>query len=95
MAVSSLALFRKNLKRASDLKSREYTARGIPFIAVKGDLDFDPTPNFVYQVDNNNSEVDITDLLNWYKDLKFTPLDIRKYCIDVLDFNNKIYDYNF
>lgn len=95
VAVSSLALFRNKLKRASVLKSREYTARGIPFIAVNGDIDFDPSPDFIYQIDNNNSEIDISDLINWYENLNYTPKNIRKYSEDILDYKNKKDDFLF
>jgi len=92
IAISSLGLFKKNLAMASDLKSREYAARGLPFVAAANDLDFDPVPWFVYQVSNTNSPLDIYSLMKWYGRI-CTQLDfmseIRLYAEERLDFRLK------
>lgn len=92
LAVGSLALFRKNLKSASELKSREYCAAGIPFIAVAGDPDFPPDTKFRIQLPNRENIEDITDFFRGFNSayLSFSPNEIRKYAIQNLDFSVKV-----
>lgn len=54
----------------SSLKTKEYAAKGIPFI--KGDIDiaFDQRkPDFVFEVNDDESELNLTAILDWYRDL--------------------------
>lgn len=71
VAISSLGLYRIQLDMSSTLKSREYTARGMPFVQAGYDIDFVPVPQFVYQVANDNSAIDIKNLIGWYQNLKY------------------------
>lgn len=96
VALASLGLYRKGLKMASDLKSREYSARGIPFVAAGEDIDFLPIPSFVHRVENTNTEVSIQKILNWYEELEATqisPEHIRGYAFKHLDFGVKIMNF--
>lgn len=93
VAISSLGLYRLNLEMASVLKAREYAARGIPFVAAGRDIDFEPAPRFMKMVENNNSEIKIAEVFNWYKAL--APLErsheeIRGYAMKKLDFSVKV-----
>lgn len=93
IAVSSLALFRINIEEASVLKSREYTARGLPFIASGIDSDFQPNPSFLFHVENNEDDIDIKDVITWYKKLSADDKlesRIRQYALDKLDFEKKV-----
>ena len=92
LAISSLGLHRINLELASVLKSREYTARGIPFIATGADIDFSPTPTFVNIVPNDDSVINISSILTWYFNNvhNFDPNEIRNYAIKNLDYSIKI-----
>lgn len=93
VAVASLGLYRKGLEAASDLKSREYTARGMPFVTAGYDLDFDPKPDFVFEVKNNNETAEILEIIDWYAKLQSKqchPSKIREYAENHLDFSNKI-----
>jgi len=93
VAVASLGLFRKGLDMASDLKSREYTARGLPFIAAGDDIDFDPTPGFVLKLENSDVPVDMGSVISWYENLaknENLALEIRRYADDQLDFSKKM-----
>lgn len=67
--VCSLATFRKNVSYISDLKSKEYSARGIPFILANEDNDFPSTLPFVYRCENNDSLIDMGDIVEWYATL--------------------------
>jgi glycosyltransferase involved in cell wall biosynthesis len=93
VALASLGLYRKGLKMASDLKSREYCARGIPFVAAGDDLDFSPALSFVHKVPNTNDEVSIQKILDWYNELEpaqIAPDNIRSYAMKHLDFSVKV-----
>jgi glycosyltransferase involved in cell wall biosynthesis len=92
VAISSLGLYSIGLEMSSTLKSREYTARGIPFVKSGEDIDFEPTPNFLYTVGNNNISVDILDLMNWYTNLNYDNKMnsfIRDYAERNLSFSSK------
>lgn len=93
VGVSSLGLYRKDLNLASDLKSREYCARGMPFIKTGIDIDFDPKPFFVHQVENNNEDVDIRVAIDWFTGLdtieKKYSEKIRKYAREYIDYTVK------
>jgi len=92
MAVGSLALFRKNLKSASELKAREYCAVGIPFIGVGEDPDFPGDTIFRIQLPNRENVDDLTDFFRNFspKCLSFTPNQIREYAWKQLDFSEKM-----
>src|SRR5699024_7986971 len=49
-ALSSLALHRKNVLTSSELKSREYMARGIPFICAARDEALAQAGEFILQL---------------------------------------------
>jgi glycosyltransferase involved in cell wall biosynthesis len=92
IGVCSLGLFRKNMFYASELKAREYAARGIPFILGCEDFDFPNTLNFVYQCENDDSIIDIDKIIQWYENLdkNFENFSfIREYAIENVDFNSK------
>lgn len=94
VAIASLGLFRIGLNTASVLKSREYTARGLPFISAGTDIDFDPPPDFVFNVDNSDELIDIENLMQWYSVLvgkNVIGAEIREFAKNHLDFDKKIY----
>lgn len=93
VAISSLGLFRKGLDMASDLKSREYTARGLPFIAAGADIDFDPPPFFLFKANNTDEPIDIAEVIAWYSNIsknRKLNAEIRQYAVDRLDFSKKV-----
>ncbi len=94
IAIASLGLYRKKLNIASELKAREYTAVGIPFIASAIDPDFSEYNTFRFLVENNDS---INDLLNLFQKLpKITfdaPVKIREYATTNLSMTKKLKDY--
>lgn len=89
IAISSLGLYSIGLEMASTLKSREYAARGIPFVKAGADIDFNPTPEFLYEVENNETSVDIDKLIEWYEALNYNQKisdSIRRYAENRLSF---------
>ena len=92
LAVGSLALYRKNLSTASELKSREYCAAGLPFIVVGNDPDFGKDAKFRIQLANHEP---IDDLVQFFQNfnpdlIDFSPIEIRTYAEKNLDFSVKV-----
>lgn len=93
VCVSSLASHRKGLRSHSCLKSRDYTARGFPFIRAGEDRDFECEPFFVLNVDENDDPVDMQRIYSWYEQLDLTvdkAISIRRYAENKLDFRHKV-----
>jgi hypothetical protein len=59
IAAGSLGMHRKGLTMTSELKSREYCARGIPFIIACGDSDFPPDFPAILKLPPDESPIDM------------------------------------
>jgi len=59
LAFSPLAWFRKKINEGCALKTREYLARGLPFIIGHGDPDLDDAENYFLSIPPDNSPVDM------------------------------------
>jgi len=93
LAVGSLGLYRKGLSMASDLKSREYTARGIPFLAAGVDLDFQSDTPFRLSLPNSDQSLDLNEVVRWFDDLMRSGWSVRQtraYAHQHLDFAVKV-----
>lgn len=93
IAVGSLGLYRVGLNAASSLKSREYVARGLPFLNAGYDMDFDPQPDFVYQVANDERPLKMLEIISWYKLLNQRSLlsvEMREYAKENLSVDSKV-----
>ncbi len=77
VAVSSLGMHRIGVANGetSNLKVREYCARGIPFINGYTDRDLPTDFPFVFQVLANEQSVDIQKVINFYENLLNTHSD--------------------
>lgn len=65
VGVESLGYFRIGVKISSSLKSREYAAKGLPFItACKSDMFEDE--EYILQIPADESPVNISDVVNFY-----------------------------
>lgn len=89
IALGSLAAYRKNIYKSSALKSREYCAKGIPFVLGEEDESFVEC-NFIYQVPNDETLLDIEKIIEWYKNLKVAPKEIRKYAENNLNWDKQM-----
>lgn len=67
IAIGSLGIHRKGLRMTSELKIREYTARGIPFICGTIDPDFPYDFPYVHKVPSDESPIDIEDIISFVK----------------------------
>lgn len=89
--VSSLGLLRKGLAEASDLKTREYMARGLCVIGAGSDPDFSADSPYRLLVPNDESIEPIVDLLLNLKNVTLPkPSEIRAFAENNLSFDAKI-----
>ena len=75
--IGSLGRHRVGIDKIKTLKNREYAARGIPFVYSETDTDFDQKP-YVLKVPADETPIDINDIIQFYKGLSMTPLEIRE-----------------
>lgn len=69
IALGSLAIHRKDLKTVSSLKSREYCARGIPFIYAGEDPGFYGKERFLMKVESNDDYINMDNVIEFYNKL--------------------------
>jgi glycosyltransferase involved in cell wall biosynthesis len=65
IAVGSLGIHRKGLSMTSELKAREYCARGIPYIIACRDPDFPDNFPYILRIDPNDSPIEIEAVINF------------------------------
>ena len=65
IGVECLGLFRKNIGMSSSLKSREYVAKGLPFV-MAGQSDVLEGKEFVLKVPENETPINIKDIVKFY-----------------------------
>lgn len=79
VCVDSLGRHRSGALCNSSLKSKEYTAKGIPFVKSHIDDSF-LGANFVFDVTPDESAIDISAIIYWYSSLpNNTPVEMRRY----------------
>jgi len=74
--IASLGRHRSGITKIKTLKNREYAARGIPFIYSEIDEDFENMP-YIIKAPANEDPIDITNIVDFTKDWRFTPGEIR------------------
>ena len=67
IGVDALAMYKVDLYETSSLKTREYAARGIPFILSCNDPAYPKDCQFIFRVPNSHEFIDIRSICNWYK----------------------------
>jgi len=93
IAVGSLAIHRKGLAMTSELKAREYCARGIPFIISCEDPDFPDDFPYIFRVPPDESPIDIQSVINFAQKVCSDPdhpHKMRKYAEWNLDWSMKM-----
>lgn len=91
IGVDALGGFRREKGLFSDsLKSKEYIARGIPYI-VAGTSSFE-TKNldFVFEFNETEEPIDIEKIINLYNQMKSTPEQIREFAVDNFQWKNEM-----
>jgi glycosyltransferase involved in cell wall biosynthesis len=90
---SSMALFRKGMKEACALKTREFAARGLPFILDHKDPDFSATQGFFLPVSSDDKPVDMDEVVTFAERIlawKGLPEYMRAYARQRLDWKKKM-----
>jgi len=94
IAFGSLGFHRSKLKEGSPLKTREYCARGIPFVIAYDDPDFPELFPYVLKIPSDESPVDIDKVCKWYEELTVDyttyPIEMRKYAEEHLTWDAKL-----
>jgi glycosyltransferase involved in cell wall biosynthesis len=92
IGVSSLGLYRKGLTSASDLKTREYMARGLCVLAAGEDTDFGSDSPYRIVVKNDDSIHEIEEVFRTFRKRKLPePDDVRAFAISHLAMNVKLH----
>ena len=94
LAISTLAFFRVGIRYGCPLKSREYMARGIPFIYSYHDDDIDGQDNFSLKYPDDESAINIFEVIEFAKKVSENSMNIsqnmREFSLKNLDWNKKI-----
>jgi glycosyltransferase involved in cell wall biosynthesis len=94
IAIGSIGLHRTKLNKASPLKSKEYCARGIPFVIAYEDEGFPEDFPFIFRITPDETPVYIKALVDWYKNLTTEYPDfvqrMREYAIKNLSWEVKL-----
>lgn len=102
-AVSTMALYKKDMNEACSLKTREYTARGIPFVLAYKDPDLqhvDKDCEFYLSFANDESEIQIEKIISFAgrmtkKSHKESISDyMREYALKYMDWTAKMTKYS-
>ncbi|GAB5539896.1 MAG: hypothetical protein Salg2KO_19990 [Salibacteraceae bacterium] len=89
--LSTLALFRKNMREASALKVRSYLAAGLPIVLAYDDTDIQSDYPFIHRVSNTEEAISFEDVMVQFMPLFIpqTKLDIQKFVSIHLDIVRK------
>lgn len=96
VGIASLGMHRINVANgeASPLKSREFTARGLPFVTGYYDKGFPKDFPFIFNILSDETPLDITALLTFYQNIRQEHAnykeEMRKYALENLDWSIKM-----
>jgi glycosyltransferase involved in cell wall biosynthesis len=93
IAVGTLGIHRLNIANSSTLKSREYCARGIPYIMASADSDFPDEFPYILKIPGDETFVDLEKVIGFAKRVYQDPdhpQKMRHYAVDHLDWSIKM-----
>lgn len=93
IALDALAGFRRELTELSSLKSREYCARGIPFIISSKDADFPEGWKYVLKISDDETPIDMNTVVEFANRMMADPehpQKMRRYAEEHLDWMAKM-----
>ena len=94
IAIGSLGLHRVGLHEVSTLKTKEYCARGIPFVCSNKEIGFPPDFPFMIKVNPDETPINIQDLIDSYEKInKLYPnyiKDMRLFAEQHLDWKQQM-----
>ena len=70
IGIGSFGMYKLSITEGSILKLKEYCAKGIPFIYACHEDTLDPSPHFCRLYANNETSIDIRDVLSFYHGLE-------------------------
>ena len=78
VGVNSLAMYKKNFEASTELKAREYIARGLPFICAVDDpvLEF-AKERLWFRIPNDDSIPDMGEIVEFVLKMKNTPSHVQ------------------
>lgn len=82
VAIASLGMYRKNMNITSELKIREYMARGIPIIYATNDSAINEKWDYCLRVPNDSDPINMEQVINFAKKMrknKNIPTEMRDY----------------
>lgn len=95
LALAPLGMYKIGIHVGSFLKTREYLAKGLPIIAgCSIDVFEKYTCDYVYNVDNNSSIVDIEQIVQYYMNLLRKYQDRKNLANQIRIYAEKHIDYN-
>jgi hypothetical protein len=96
LGIGALAVHRKGLKSTSTIKTREYFARGLPFVYGHNDPDFSDSKEamkYCKQITGDDDAIDLEDIINWYQSLEEPfkiPDHMHDFALRFLDYRVKM-----
>jgi len=93
IAIGSLGIHRKGLTETSELKVREYCARGIPFVCSVPDSDFAEEFQYTLRVLSSEETIDIAGVISFAEKVcsdKTHSQRMREYAADNLCWSTKM-----
>ena len=90
---SSMALFRNNMKEGSPIKTREFVARGLPFVVGYSDPDLEGADDFFMTIPADNSAVNIDEVVAFAEDIlkrEGVSESMRQFAEEKLDWKVKM-----
>jgi hypothetical protein len=79
IGIGALAVHRKGITETTTIKTREYCARGLPFISGHSDPDFTGNAEagvFNLELPANDDKLDLEAVIKWYKSLNFNAASV-------------------
>lgn len=92
-AISTIAISTKKMIEACPLKTREYIARGIPFVYGYNDTDLNGDELFALKIEDDNTPVNIEKIIDFARFVSNQddiPYKMRNFARDKLDWKIKI-----
>lgn len=92
IGVGGISYHRRGAVLDTSIKNKEYCLFGLPFIIECEDKAFKKDFNYLYKVEENESLINISDIIDWYFNVynENTVKDMQKYAADNLTFDVQI-----
>jgi glycosyltransferase involved in cell wall biosynthesis len=89
VAIGALGMYKLKINNSSNIKNREYAARGLPMIIGHDDSGISDA-SFVLKFPNDPSPININKIIEWVHKNNFDSSDIRNYALRNLTWRRQI-----